>query len=148
MSETGGSGSRSDDEIQPLLLYNSVHHREQNAIDCANSAEAEIAAQIYNACILMYSGIAKIQIHNNHPLNFASIVNSGGSLPGILSSEANILSNIARANMEAQQTLLQNFENLVGHHIANAATAELVAALGELDAAIRQQSDITPLQRG
>lgn len=150
MSETSGAGSHGDGDIQPLVIYNSVHHREQNAIDCADDAAMEIAAQIYNALMLVQGGISQIQARDIHPLNFGNIANSSGSLSSLLSNEMSALVNIARADAEAQQVMLQNYEILVSQQVATAiaTNAELVTAFGMLDAGIREQADIMPLQRG
>lgn len=150
MSQTGSAGSQGDGGVQPLVIYNSVHHREQNAIDCANDAAAEIAARIYNSVMLVQGGITQSQIPNVHPLNFANIASGGGSLSGLFNNELGNLVNIARGNAEAQEVLLENYERIMSQQIATAtaANAELVAALGVLDANIRQLSEVTPLQRG
>ena len=150
MSQTGSAGSQGDGGVQPLVIYNSVHHREQNAIDCANDAAAEIAARIYNSVMLVQGGITQSQIPNVHPLNFANIANGGGNLSSLFNNELGNLVNIARGNAEAQEVLLENYERIMSQQIATAtaANAELVAALGVLDANIRQLSEVTPLQRG
>ena len=150
MSQTGSAGSQGDGGVQPLVIYNSVHHREQNAIDCANDATAEIAARIYNSVMLVQGGITQSQIPNVHPLNFANIANGGGNLPNLFNNGLSNLVNIARGNAEAQEVLLENYERIMNQQIATAtaANAELVAALGVLDTNIRQLSEVTPLQRG
>lgn len=147
MSQTGSAGSQRDDDLEPLIIYNCVHHREHNAIDAAT---AEIAAQVYNAAVALQGGISATRMENIHPLNFASIPSGGASLGGIVRNEVDALATIARGDAEAQRVLLANYQQILEQQAATATAmqAELVASLGTLDAVIREQSDNIPLQRG
>lgn len=149
MSQTGSAGVQHDDGFEPLIIYNCVHHREQNAI-ARDAATAEAAAQIYNAVLALQGGISQGQMTNIHPLNFASIPNGAASLSGITRNEVEALAEIARGDAEAQRVLLANYQQLTEQQaaLATIASDQLVANLGALDEIIRAQSDNIPIQRG
>ncbi len=148
VSQTGSAAPEGGGEIQPLIIYNCVHHREGNPIDCTGDAVLLLAAQIYNAVLMNQFHMSQSQMDKCHPLNFATI--GSGSMNGMLDREMDALVNIARGDAEAQAVMLRNYQSLSDAMLAKAADAQadVVATLGTLDATIRGQSPTMVLNRG
>lgn len=148
MSQTGSNSPKGDAGLQPLILYNAVHHRDGNPLDCAGDATAKNAAQIYNAVITQQFPMSQQQIDDVHPLNFASI--GAGGLDSMLKSQMDALANIARGQAEAEAVMLENFQKVID--AASAQTADtrddLVEALALLDAMIRAHAQAATSIRG
>ena len=147
MSQTDGIATEAGSEVRPLVVYNCVQHREQNAVDCSIDASLEAAAQTYNAAIAVGFPEHRQQMDKFHPLNFGG----AGSTDSIkmLPSKLDVLASLARAEAEARGVLVGNFERLAQEHLARAAakstqTAELLATLEDLNEMIRRSTTLSP----